>query len=449
MLARSVALLLTASFTASAAPQFAAPSEAWVNTPTPSGIHVERTDVDGPVFADARGKTLYVWPMQSLRGGTSGEGKGKPACYGKTLTETAGLMSPYPAGIALPDLATRPTCTDLWEPLHPAAGAKPIGRWTLLERTDHTRQWAYDEQPVYTSNKDHGPGDVNGARIQRFPDRESLGGTPAYREPIGPPSALAPGLQVESTPNGRLLVNDKVRSVYSYDKDTPTQSACDESCARDWPPVLAPQLARARGEWSILDRANGERQWVFRGRPLYTHASDTRLASEEGSDTPKWHNIFVQPLPPPPRGFTVQDTIAGTVLADSRGKTIYVYNCADDSRDQLSCDHPDDTQVYRLAICGGGDSAQCRQKWPYVPAEPDAQSGSHIWSVIFIDPNTGRRTRKDQPNALSVWGYRDRPVYTFSGDAGPGDVSGDGIGEWRGLRNGFRAMWLRLDLLGG
>lgn len=145
----------------------------------------------------------------------------------------------------------------------------------------------------------------------------------------------------------------------------------------------------------------------------------------------------------------MQTTIAGNVLADSRGKTIYVYNCGDDSIDQLSCDHPDRTQVYRLAICGAGDPEKCMQNWPYVRAEKGAKSTSRTWTVMRIDPRTGHKASANDPDALSVWAYRDRPVYTYAGDKEPGDVNGDGFGEWRGYRNGFKAFWLRNAYFGG
>ena len=35
------------------------------------------------------------------------------------------------------------------------------------------------------------------------------------------------------------------------------------------------------------------------------------------------------------------------------------------------------------------------------------------------------------------------PVYTYARDLKPGDISGDGTGEWRGWRNGLKAFWLR------
>src|SRR5690606_26014531 len=131
-----------------------------------------------------------------------------------------------------------------------------------------------------------------------------------------------------------------------------------------------------------------------------------------GSDVPGWSNVFVQRAPEPPASFTAQDTFQGQVLADSRGMTIYTYVCGDDSIDQLSCDHPDDTQVYRLAMCGAGDAAKCLENWPYVLAEAGAQATSRTWSIMQIDPKTGHRAQPGQSDALSVWAYRDRPVYT-------------------------------------
>ena len=133
------------------------------------------------------------------------------------------------------------------------------------------------------------------------------------------------------------------------------------------------------------------------------------------------------------------------MLADSHGKTIYVYSCGDDAVDQLGCDHPTQTQVYRLAMCGGGDIARCAQTFPYVVASPGATSSSHSWSVVEIDLKTGRFAAPGQREALRVWAYRDRPVYTYAGDHRPGDIYADGIGEFQGEREGFKAFWLRDD----
>ena len=150
----------------------------------------------------------------------------------------------------------------------------------------------------------------------------------------------------------------------------------------------------------------------------------------------------------PPDEFTVQDgAFGGQVLADSRGRTIYLYSCHDDSVAQLACDHPDAAQDYRLAICGNGNPEVCRETFPYVVAGADARSESSLWSVMLIDPNTGRKVEEsataDAEGALYVWAYNQRPVYTYSGDQEAGETKGDSFGEFLGRRNGYKAFVLR------
>lgn len=431
-----------------ALPAFAAgddnATEAFRKVPMPPGFQVVVSELEGPVFADERGRTLYEWPQHAMRNGYSGEAAGTPGCYDELLTVTAGLMSPYPAGIALPELESRPSCVDRWPPVLAAEGAEAVGDWSLVRRRDGSRQWAYEEQPLYTSVLDRGSGDTLGGTRRKY-GRDD----PAYRVPVGPPPLLPPGFAVKATSLGRLLTTDGNASVYVFADDTATRSACDEECLRRWEPVLAPALARPFGDWTLLERSPGLRQWVFRGKPLYTHLRDPESWSLVGSDLPGWRNVFTQPAPAYPPGFTVQQTIAGDVLADEDGRTIYLYNCADDSRDQLACDHPSTTQVYRLAMCGAGDPARCQEHWPYVEADADARASNDTWTVITIDPATGRFLAPEHPDALRVWAYRDRPVYTFGRDRQPGDVHGGGTGEWRGMRNGLRAFWLRDDFMEG
>jgi predicted lipoprotein with Yx(FWY)xxD motif len=415
--------------------------EAYEAVKMPPGFRVESTELDGPVFADAAGHTIYTWPQKAMRNGHSGEAKGMPECTSEVHKVTAGLMSPYPPGLELPELDKRPSCADAYPPVFAGADAKPVGKWTVIDRKDGRKQWAYDEQPLYTSSYDQQAGDVLGGTTRQF----GLD-APAFRTPAKPPSLVPPGFEVKSTSVGRLLTTDKHFSVYAYDKDTPTSSACDDECARTWKPLLAPRVAQPQGEWSLLERSPGVTQWVFRGKPLYTYVMDPGQWSFEGSDNPGWKNVFVQHAPPPPADFTAQDTRIGEVLADHRGLTIYRYVCADDSVDQLSCNHPDDTQLYRLAMCGAGDATRCLKNWPYVLAQPTAKSTSHSWSIMEIDPKTGHRASAGATDTLRVWAYQDSPVYTYGGDARSGDINGTSTGEWRGQRNGLKAFALRDDM---
>lgn len=421
--------------------------EQYLSVQMPPGFRVEASELEGSVFADARGRTLYSWPQQELRNGNAGDPKDRSNCSDVRETATDGLMSPYPAGQILPDLAIRPSCTQEWPLVRAAPGAKPVGDWTIIKRNDGIEQWAYKGQALYTSVLDRQPGDTYGGTLRS--GGEGSGDAPAYRIPVGPPPDVPPGLAVRTTALGRLLVTvDGSYSVYYSDQDGRNRSNCGAACGESWQPVLAPASARAHGAWTVIERTPGVWQWAFRGKPIYTYAIDKKPRSQAGSDVPGWHDVYLQRAPRPPSEFTVQVSISGDVLADARGKTIYVYRCGDDALDQLSCDDPDDTQAYRLAMCGGGDVERCLESFPYVIAAPNARSESRTWTVMEIDPKTGHRAARGQSDALRVWAYRDRPVYTYAGDEAPGDIHADSHGEFKGDREGFKALWLRDDFFG-
>ena len=412
----------------------------YAQEPLPPGIQVISTELEGPVFADAQGRTLYKWPVKPLRNGAIGEQKTKPTCDDTHYRETSGFMSPYPPGFELPEVDTRPSCLQLWPALYAPEGAKETGKWTAVTRPDGKKQWAYDGYALYTSSRDKLPGDTYGGT-----NRKAEGDAPAYREPVGPKPGVPSQFGVYQVAQGRLLTTAKEYSVYTSDRDGPNTSNCDTGCLQAWAPILAPESAVSQGDWAVIERSPGVKQWAFRKRPLYARIADRKVHGYEGSDEPGWHNVFVQKAPAPPKGFTMQDTRGGVVLADSRGHTIYLYSCADDALDQQACDNPDSPQAYRFAICGGGDPDVCVRTFPYVIADKDAKAESRTWTVMDIDPKTGHRASAGQTGALHVWAFRDRPVYLFGGDKDPGDVEADAWGEFNGHRNGFKAFWLRDD----
>src|SRR5665213_2134807 len=245
-------------------------TEAYIHTPMPSGFRVVLTEIDGPVFADASGKTLYSWPRAELRNGATGDNKGESECTSTKTTVNAGLMSPYPAGLLLPDLDQRPNCTQAWPPVRAAANAKPVGEWTIITRKDGIRQWAYAGYALYTSALDQQLGDVIGGSSRRG----SGGDEPVKRKPVGPSPDVPSGFKVLSTALGRLVVTADRFSVYVSDHDGPNRSDCDAECTKTWTPILAPEVSRPHGEWSIVERSPGVRQWAFRKQPLYRYTLD-------------------------------------------------------------------------------------------------------------------------------------------------------------------------------
>ncbi len=416
------------------------PIEAFIDEPMPPAIQVLGTEVDGPVFADAAGNTLYIWQGRGQNNlGYRGEQEGKPTCGDTVQRTTAGFHEPWPAGLVLPELDKRPSCAAAWPPLLADDDAKPAGKWTIVERKDGKKQWAYDGYAVYRSALDRQPGLPTGIGILR-----AGGSAGAQRKPIGPRPDVPAQFTVVTMPLGRLLTTVDGFSVYSWDRDGNNKSNCDERCQETFAPMLAHASApKVHGDWGVIERSPGVYQWTYRKKPLYTLVGEEQLSSLHGSDIAGWHNVFTQAAPAFPKGFQVQDAPGGIVLADSQARTIYTYSCTDDSLDQLSCDHPSDPQSYRLAMCGGGDAARCLKTFSYVLADEKAASNSLIWSIKYVDPQTGKFADKGAPGALRVWTYRDRPVYTFFRDRAPGDTYGDSWGENNGWMNGYHAFFVR------
>jgi predicted lipoprotein with Yx(FWY)xxD motif len=421
--------------------------EDYVREPMPLGVQVVATELEGPVFATTEGKTLYFWPLNAVRNGDLGDRRGAPNCDDTRYRVSTGLQSPYPGGLELPEVDTRPSCLDIWPAFWAPEGAREVGKFSIITRKDGRKQWAYDGYALYTSVLDKVKGDVWGGTKRPYGgDARSSG---VLRVPVAPQPNIPPQFAINPIDSGRLLVlaaGD--RSVYVYDKDTPTRSNCDARCRQEFEPILAPEHVRPVGEWAIIENSPGVKQWTFRGRPLYSRPGDRIPHSLEGGDIPGWHNVWTQTLPAAPPGFTVHANRIGYVLGDEKGRTIYIYSCNDDAQDQQACNHPTNPQVYRLAVSGKGSQERAMQNFPYVVAGANAKSPSHTWSIKHIDTKTGRWTEAGQENALRVWAYRDRPVYLCARDKKPGDIECDSWGENFGLRNGYRAYWLRDDFGG-
>jgi predicted lipoprotein with Yx(FWY)xxD motif len=95
-----------------------------------------------------------------------------------------------------------------------------------------------------------------------------------------------------SSPLGRIVVDSRGRTLYLFEKDTPTHSACTGPCTAYWPPLLTRgrPLAGPGAKASLLRtirRANGTLQVTYAGHPLYLFVQDNRpgQVAGEGSQT--------------------------------------------------------------------------------------------------------------------------------------------------------------------
>ena len=64
--------------------------------------------------------------------------------------------------------------------------------------------------------------------------------------------------------------------IYANDRDSPSKSTCNGGCARAWIPLAVnANNLKPLGEWTIITRDNGDRQWAYKGRPVYSLFHDS------------------------------------------------------------------------------------------------------------------------------------------------------------------------------
>ena len=73
-------------------------------------------------------------------------------------------------------------------------------------------------------------------------------------------------------------------TLYTFDRDAAGsgKSVCNGPCATNWPPLMAAPDAKASGDWSVITRDDGARQWAYKGKPLYFWAKDQKPGDRTG-----------------------------------------------------------------------------------------------------------------------------------------------------------------------
>jgi predicted lipoprotein with Yx(FWY)xxD motif len=91
-----------------------------------------------------------------------------------------------------------------------------------------------------------------------------------------------------------MMVNAKGMTLYTFDKDVAGsgKSVCNDKCAVAWPPMLATANDKPAGDWVVITRDNGQKQWAYKGKPLYTWPEDQEPGDKFGDNYLKvWHIV--------------------------------------------------------------------------------------------------------------------------------------------------------------
>jgi len=89
-----------------------------------------------------------------------------------------------------------------------------------------------------------------------------------------------------------MLTGSNGMTLYVFDKDAAGsgKSMCNGPCAANWPPLFAMDGDTARGDYSIVMRDDGKKQWAFKGKPLYFWGKDQKPGDKTGDGFNNvWH----------------------------------------------------------------------------------------------------------------------------------------------------------------
>jgi len=236
-------------------------------------------------------------------------------------------------------------------------------------------------------------------------------------------------------------------TLFAYQQDEPRSAKCVAQCAQEFPPLLASRDARASGDWSLVRRPDGARQWAYQGQPLYTWSKElnpgevatnvaltdtSNFKLAEGAQKPTslmppdgWQVVRFQPA----ASMALPDGIDARVvyshqavaLTDAQGHTLYAFD-GDARRDQQLC-----------------TAARCDVEWLPVAAPALAASVGEFSPVTRADGSL-------------QWAYKKQPLYRYRDDALPGDALGAGVDEhWSVavLTQNFRPSGVSVALLDG
>jgi len=95
-----------------------------------------------------------------------------------------------------------------------------------------------------------------------------------------------------NTAIGSVMTTPSGMTVYTFDRDQNGRSNCYADCARHWPPVIADGYAQEYGRMSLVSRTDGQRQWAYDGKPLYTYVEDGMHGDVNGENVGSvWHVV--------------------------------------------------------------------------------------------------------------------------------------------------------------
>jgi predicted lipoprotein with Yx(FWY)xxD motif len=90
-----------------------------------------------------------------------------------------------------------------------------------------------------------------------------------------------------------VLLTQTGHSLYTFDNDVVGSgtSVCNPPCSNIFPPYLGADKDSGQGDFALISRQDGSKQWTYKGRPLYRFYADDKPGDQGGDGTNRnlWH----------------------------------------------------------------------------------------------------------------------------------------------------------------
>jgi predicted lipoprotein with Yx(FWY)xxD motif len=208
---------------------------------------------------------------------------------------------------------------------------------------------------------------------------------------------------------GAFLADGAGRSLYLFTKDTKDTSNCYDKCAAAWPPLLTSDKPTVGdGVDAALvgttQRKDGTTQVTYNGWPLYYYTPDQKPGDVTGQAVGKvWWVVSGEgwAIKPAALQLAANDQF-GKFLTDGDGRSLYLFT--KDTKDTSNC------------------YGKCEAAWPpLLQTVVTATVGDGLDASLV-----GTTVRKDGSMQVT---YRGWPLYYYTPDQKPGDVTGQAVGK--------------------
>ena len=409
------------------------------------------TATNGNVQWAYKGKPLYFFANDSAAGDVNGDEAGnvwhiatkKPAIQrttnnGRSLSATGKVNVLMPVGESTTDFSItemdkdgfnlyvfdndgaetsncETTCLVSWPAFVPNDNEVAIGDYTIFERADGTKQWAYSGQPLYFFKNDEARGDINGdgvGGVWHLVEPKVITTFEAEENTLGSTVTTKGSALITSDDAATELVNKEGFALYTFDNDTAGVSNCEGGCLNAWPALLASDADEAKAPFSIITRSSGMKQWAINDMPLYFFAQDTTAEDIKGDGA---GNVWRIARPAPVR---VDDDATHGLRLVAHGDVLDSQGITGEELQGITL------YTFDNDTANSGESTcfdSCATTWPPLYATSADQAYGE-YSII---------ERSEDSTTTFQWAYKGLPLYFLASD------SANGIGAIGGLYGGW------------